>query len=55
MSARQIDLKLHSESLGMKTDLVVAREPQKRFAENESQQKCDILILIQVHAWVNSN
>ena len=50
MSARQIGLKLHSENLGMKTDLVVVREPQRRFVENESQMNCDILTLIQVHA-----
>jgi len=42
MSARQIGPKLHSESLGMKTDLVVVREPQRRFVENESHNHCDI-------------
>jgi hypothetical protein len=50
MSVRQIDPKLHSESLGMRKDLVVEHEPLERFVENESQMNCDILTLIQVHA-----
>jgi hypothetical protein len=42
MSVRQTDPKSQSESLGMRTDLVVEHEPWKRFVENESHIHCDI-------------